>query len=49
MADMKSTYQKASDAKHINGKVVYLSYYASMSIDKSISKTLSQSQKPVKK
>lgn len=42
MADLKSTYQKATSIKIAQGKVVHLSYTVSMTIDKSISTTLSK-------
>lgn len=42
MADLKSTYQKATSIKNSQGKVVHLSYTVSMTIDKNISTTLSK-------
>lgn len=49
MADLKSTFQKAASIKRSQGKVVYLSYYASMAIDRSIAKTLSKKNDATKK
>ena len=42
MADLRSTYQKATSIKISQGKVVHLSYSVSMTIDRSISTTLSK-------
>jgi hypothetical protein len=42
MADLRSTYQKATSIKISQGKVVHLSYSISMTIDRSISTTLSK-------
>ena len=42
MANLRSTYQKATSIKISQGKVVHLSYSVSMTIDRNISTTLSK-------